>query len=500
MHARRWMLCLAACAAAVAATSVASADPCGMVPPIYLGPGTPIARTGDQNTYVFYKNGVETFVIHPGFKGKVEEFGMLIPFPAVPELRKVSDSIFPHVRAAIDPPEIVVYAFRGQRFRLQSRSGLANRSEPQRNDGWKLAKDKVRVVKEEAVGMYEVAVLEAGSAKALQKWMDDHGYKYPKGMDTACEDYVKIGWCFVAVKTKVSGKKAVDPKPGMRSVKTGLPAGASFDGHVQAMGFRFRSKRLVVPMRLSTFNEGDLHNIVYVLTDGPRKIRSVPEEYVVRQIGGSELYKNVTDPLPLRIIGGTEKDLQPWQKKNLPAQRNPVPHNGAARDIFAADLLAVSSGQLSHPHEEKEKMLLRIGESLNLRGPEIDQLNEAALADEREKIVHKALKDVKGMTLSVIDGSFPREVLANQNLAFTTYRMPARRNDAKFYDAKTKRPAQRPQGLRFEGKLSFLDENGTDAGRKLADGERKSHWPATGLAAVLSLTVIGLIWLRRRAS
>jgi hypothetical protein len=425
---------------------------------------------------------------------------MLIPFPAVPELRKVSDSIFPHVRAAIDPPEIVTYVYRGRFGGGLGGGALGNATKNQAASLQVMKRaDVVRVVKEEAVGMYEVAVLEAGSAKALQKWMDDHGYKYPKGMDKACEDYVKIGWCFVAVKTKVSGKKAVDPKPGMRSVKTGLPAGASFDGHVQAMGFRFRSKRLVVPMRLSTFNEGDLHNIVYVLTDGPRKIRSVPEEYVVRQINGDELYKNVTDPLPLRIIGGTAKDLQPWQKKNLPAQRNPVPHNGAARDMFAADLLAMSTGQLSHPHEEKEKMLLRIGESLNLRGPEIDKLNEAALADEREKIVHKALKDVKGMTLSVIDGNYPREVLANQNLAFTTYRMPARRNDAKFYDAKTKRPAQRPQGLRFEGKLSFLDENGTDAGRKLADGERKSHWPATGLAVVLSLTVIGLIWLRRVA-
>jgi Uncharacterized protein conserved in bacteria (DUF2330) len=499
MQARRWMLCLSAFAAAVAGvTPTATADPCGMVPPIYVGPGTSIARIGDQNTYVFYKNGVETFVIHPAFKGKVDEFGMLIPFPAVPELRKVSDSIFPHVRAAIDPPEVVAYVFRGQRFRFLARNGLANRSGPVGGAGLKLEKEEVRVVKEEAVGMYEVAVLEAGSAKALQKWMDDHGYKYPKGMDKACEDYVKIGWCFVAVKTKVSGKKAVDPRPGMRRVKAGLPPGASFDGHVQAMGFRFRSKRLVVPMRLSTFNEGDLHNIVYVLTDGPRKIRSVPEEYVVRQIGGAELYKNVTRPLPLRIIGGTVKDLQPWQKKNLPAQRNPVPHNGAARDLFAADLLAVSSGQLSHPHEEKEKMLLRIGESLNLRGPEIDKLNEGALADEREKIVHKALKDIKGMTLTVIDGSFPREVLANQNLAFATYRMPARRNDAKFYDAKTKRPTQRQQGMRFEGKLSFDDATGTDAGRKLASNEPRLHWPAAGLAVMLSLTAVGLVWLRRR--
>ena len=79
------------------------ADPCGMVPPIYLG-DAPIARIGDQNTYVFFKDGVETFVIRPGFSGKVDEFGMLIPMPTVPALRKVSDNIFPHLRAAIDPP------------------------------------------------------------------------------------------------------------------------------------------------------------------------------------------------------------------------------------------------------------------------------------------------------------------------------------------------------------------------------------------------------------
>ena len=70
----------------LAAPRMASADPCGMVPPIYVGQGTPIARIGDQNTFVFFKDGVETFVIHPGFKGKVDEFGMLIPFPAIPEL------------------------------------------------------------------------------------------------------------------------------------------------------------------------------------------------------------------------------------------------------------------------------------------------------------------------------------------------------------------------------------------------------------------------------
>ena len=54
---------------ACSTTPAANADPCGMVPPIYLGNDAPIARIGDQNTYVFFKNGVETFVIRPGFSG-----------------------------------------------------------------------------------------------------------------------------------------------------------------------------------------------------------------------------------------------------------------------------------------------------------------------------------------------------------------------------------------------------------------------------------------------
>ena len=38
------------------------ADPCGMVPPVYIGDDVPIVRVGEQKTYVFFKEGVETVV------------------------------------------------------------------------------------------------------------------------------------------------------------------------------------------------------------------------------------------------------------------------------------------------------------------------------------------------------------------------------------------------------------------------------------------------------
>ena len=71
----------------------ANADPCGMVPPIYTGAEAPITRIGLQQTYVYFDDGVESFVIRPGFRGKIDSFGMLIPFPTPPSLRKVPDNI-----------------------------------------------------------------------------------------------------------------------------------------------------------------------------------------------------------------------------------------------------------------------------------------------------------------------------------------------------------------------------------------------------------------------
>ena len=470
----------------------AVADPCGMVPPIYVGPGVPITRVGEQQTYVFYKDGVETFVIRPGFKGKVDEFGMLIPFPTPPAVRKVPDDIFAHLAKAIDPPEVVV-DLRIRYFGGKRRGLFANddkKSEEKSKDGLRFRK-QVRVISQEAVGMYEVTVLEAGSAAALKRWLDEHKYKYPTGMDKPCEDYVKLGWCFVAIKTNVGQKGGVAPKPGQRSVNSRLPAGSTFDGSVQAMGFRFKSDELVVPMRLSSFNAGELRNIVYLLTDGPRRVSSIPEEYVVRQISGEQLYKNLTDPLPLRIIGGTAADIPEYRRKQLPKQRDPTPHNGAAKDLFASDLLAISSGELSLAHEEREKQLLRVGERLGLRGSEIDKLNIDPLAAERKKTVDRSLGNLKHMTLTVIDGDFPREVLAQQNLTFAEYKMPARRNNAMNYDTKSKGPTQKKAGVLKLGALDNVRiENQPEQRTDESIARGPVLWLTLGIAALVSLIVI----------
>ncbi len=410
-------------------SGLATADPCGMVPPIGTG-AVPLQRDGIQRTYVMHSRGFETMVLRPGFTGNVEHFGMLIPFPSPPAIRKIDDDTFAHIEAAVDPPVLNVNIYDPNNRYMEDEAMVMDMpsSVPMEAVEEGLAYAEVRVISEEAVGMYQVAVLEAGSPRALSAWMEDNGYRYPEGMDEVTRDYVEAKWCFVAVKAKVGGNEGATPGPGMRAAPMDRPAGSAFDGHVQGMGFRFKSEQPVVPMRLSVFNGEDPQNVVYVLADQPMRIDDVSKDLVVRQVNGEQLYRNLTTPLKMVFSGGTQKDVDKANIEALASMRDPTPYMAQARVLFSSDLLAARTGQLSLDHEESEKELLNISEALGLRGTEIDGLHQGQLTVEREQATDGALDDVKEMHLTVLDGVFPQELLAAQNLSFSSYTMPMAKN------------------------------------------------------------------------
>jgi hypothetical protein len=105
-------------------------------------------------------------------------------------------------------------------------------------------------------------------------------------------------------------------------------------------------------------------------------------------------------------------------------KRDPDQYNGIARDVFSADLLAARNNTLSLHFEKEEKALLNISEALNLRGDAIDGLLAESMEAQRDTAVEEVLVDLKGMTLTVIDGVIPKSLVANDNLRFETWRMP----------------------------------------------------------------------------
>lgn len=495
----------------------ATADPCGMVPPIKFTGEETLVRIDIQRTYVCFDRGIESIVLRPGFRGSVADFGMLIPFPQPPEIRKVDDNIFHHIAAAIDPPEVEIDLTPPSRawggglgggFGGGGLGGFGGRG-PRPGAGFGglgvISKEEVKVVKVEAVGMYEVAVLAAGSAEALNRWMADHGYRYPTGMDEVCNEYIEQSWGFVAVKTSVASKATTDPQPGQREVQGRLPQGSGFEGHVQAMGFRFHSEELVVPMRLSAFNEGELRNVVYLLTEGPKAIRDIPEEYVVRQVAGKQLVHNLTELLPLRVIGGeidngrivagtlVSGTVENLTKERLAAakpERDPEPYNGLARHLFTSDMLSIGRGQLLHSFEERTKQLANISTNLGINDSLVAHLYEYKPTEgERQQGYDEALEWLERMTMTVVDGDFPRDVLAHDNLTFKNFRMPGKRNHTWQYNARYDGPHKRRSGVRIVAAESAI---GADRTASLLD--------TAGLVLAGTLA-LGFVALRlRRAS
>jgi hypothetical protein len=190
------------------------------------------------------------------------------------------------------------------------------------------------------------------------------------------------------------------------------------------MGFRFKSDEPVLPMRLSVFNGEGPRNVIYMLTDEGVALRRAPKELVVRQVSGRDLIENLTGPIPVKVTGGKLSDLSEHELSQVKRSRDPEQYNGIARDVFSADLLAVRNNTLALHFEKEEKALLNISEALNLRGDAIDDLLGASMETQRDAAVEAVLVDLKGMTLTVIDGVIPGALVANDNLRFEPWQMP----------------------------------------------------------------------------
>ena len=107
------------------------------------------------------------------------------------------------------------------------------------------------------------------------------------------------------------------------------------------------------------------------------------------------------------------------------------------------------------------------------------------------------------MTLTVVDGDFPREVLANQNLKFGDFQMAASRNKPELYDTKLHGPAGKRDGILIGSHLgdlpagygqSLLDRQA--ANRQLANSTASAPSPARRWLMLLG-SVGGLLILVR---
>lgn len=187
-----------------------------IVPP----PGYWIEET-EQKAVIFHEENQETLIISVTFQGDAEDFAWLIPLPTRPEVDKSTDEVFVALQELTQPP-----------FAILERKGI---------DAVPLGagEEGVTVWETKKVDIYEIAVLTSTDKKSLTTWLNDNGYQYPTSQAYILEEYINMGWYFVATKvnTESLGK---------------LTEAQLREGHAAPLKMTFETEKPLYPLKISS--------------------------------------------------------------------------------------------------------------------------------------------------------------------------------------------------------------------------------------------------------
>ncbi|MHC4368489.1 MAG: DUF2330 domain-containing protein [Planctomycetota bacterium] len=232
-----------------------------------------------QRAILVYRDGTERLIIESSLEGKGLEFGWVIPLPSKPtEFEKTSAGLINtfslalqpeivHDRARelhtplflavfitlacviivfIKPPErigwlvilVVAFGFISMSSPLSrvKKQGVSSADAP-----------AIRVHEIRQVGSYELTVMEADNAHALDAWLGDNGFAgLTQEDEKIVSDYINDSWCFVAAKLRRDGEGFSRPHP---------------------LSMTFACDKPIYPMRLTATTGSDVYLELYVLAD-----------------------------------------------------------------------------------------------------------------------------------------------------------------------------------------------------------------------------------------
>ena len=202
-----------------------------------------VVRDGDKNVITMYND----------FKGDTKDFAMVVPVPVVlqkNDIKVVDQQIFQTLNDYSQPRLVEYYdenpctpARQEERMLTMDivTEGVAVMAPPA-----VAQKAKVKIEAKYLVGEYDILILSAEESSALKTWLDDNGYKIPKGAEEVLAPYIKSNLKFFVVKVNEAEKKKL---------------GGNFLRPIQ---IAFTSPKFMLPIRLGMANaDGDQDMIVY---------------------------------------------------------------------------------------------------------------------------------------------------------------------------------------------------------------------------------------------
>ena len=228
---------------------------------------------------VMMRDGKRTVLsMQNNYEGPTKDFAMVVPVPVVLQKDNVK-TLTPAVFDKVDTmaaPRLVEYweldpCYVEPDIYEEEESMVMDMPSAAKDDGPSGA-GSVKVEAQFKVGEYEIVILSATEAKALDTWLRQNKYNIPKGADKVLGPYIEGGMYFFVAKVDVEKVK--------------------FNAQGQAMlsplRFHYDSQDFSLPVRLGLLNaQGDQDLLVHVLARGQR--------YEAAN------YKNVTIPTNLEV-------------------------------------------------------------------------------------------------------------------------------------------------------------------------------------------------------
>ena len=191
------------------------------------------------------------------YQGELKDFAIVVPVPTILKEQQVNvteNRIIDHVDAYTaprlveyfdpDPCQVVMYK------EMMSMADGATVASPRGRKGKKSAKSLgVTIEAEYTVGEYDIVILSAKQNNGLLTFLNQEGYKLPKGTEKILGSYIKQDMKFFLAKVNLK-----------KQAKSGF-------SYLRPLQIAFESKKFMLPIRLGTLNaNGPQDLILYTLT------------------------------------------------------------------------------------------------------------------------------------------------------------------------------------------------------------------------------------------
>ncbi len=249
---RTGSVALAACLLALCTSGEARAF-CGF----YIGRAdTQLYNHASQ--VVIVRDGERTVLsLMNDYQGEPSEFALVVPVPVVLQRGQIhigNRELFQRLDAYSAPRLVEYYDPSPCPLPMWGSSAGQAPAAPRAMANAQLAEKAahalgVTVEAQYSVGEYDIVILSATQSDGLQTWLEQSGYRIPKGLGAALKPYIRQGMKFFVARVNLKEHE-----------RTGL-------SYLRPIQFAFESEKFMLPIRLGMLNaRGPQDLIIYALT------------------------------------------------------------------------------------------------------------------------------------------------------------------------------------------------------------------------------------------